>query len=170
MPLDGTEMFENPILGKLWQVECMLATEDQWCKGRLHDRKGRHCLVGAMTEVNGRQDLTRPIIRAIKEINGKHYWRIESFNDDPSTNHQDVLRVLHRARLILISEIAEADEPRAWYLKLLDKIEGILAIGKDSLGPDSFGGNLAPVPVRSTVSARDAEETRRLVRETIDAI
>ncbi|MGA8754861.1 MAG: hypothetical protein WB611_00800 [Stellaceae bacterium] len=170
MPLDGTEMFENPILGKLWQVECMLATEDQWCKGRLHDRKGRHCLVGAMTEVNGRQDLTRPIIRAIKEINGKHYWRIESFNDDPSTNHQDVLRVLHRARLILISEIAEADEPRAWYLKLLDKIEGILSIGKDSLGPDSFGGNLAPVPVRSTVSARDAGETRRLVRETIDAI
>lgn len=123
-----------------------------------------------MTEVNGRQDLTRPIIRAIKEINGKHYWRIESFNDDPSTNHQDVLRVLHRARLILISEIAEADEPRAWYLKLLDKIEGILSIGKDSLGPDSFGGNLAPVPVRSTVSARDAGETRRLVRETIDAI
>jgi hypothetical protein len=127
MPLDGTEMFENPILGKLWQVECMLATEDQWCKGRLHDRKGRHCLVGAMTEVNGRQDLTRPIIRAIKEISGRHYWRIESFNDDPSTNHQDVLRVLHRARLILISEIAEADEPRAWYLKLLDKIEGILS-------------------------------------------
>ena len=100
MPLDGTEMFENPILGKLWQVECMLATEDQWCKGRLHDRKGRHCLVGAMTEVNGRQDLTRPIIRAIKEISGRHYWRIELFNDDPSTNHQDVLRVLHRTRLI----------------------------------------------------------------------
>ena len=65
----------------------MLAIEDQWCKGRLHDRKGRHCLVGAITEVNGRQELTRPIIRAIKEISGKHYWRIELFNDDPGTNH-----------------------------------------------------------------------------------
>lgn len=168
MPLDGTEMFENPILGKLWQVECMLATEDQWCKGRLHDRKGRHCLVGAMTEVNGRQDLTRPIIRAIKEISGKHYWRIESFNDDPSTNHQDVLRVLHRTRLILIAEIAEADEPRAWYLKLLDKIEGILSGSKDSAGFYAFASNPAPIPV--AVSARAAEEHHRPVRETIDAI
>jgi hypothetical protein len=168
MPLDGTEMFENPILGKLWQVECMLATEDQWCKGRLHDRKGRHCLVGAMTEVNGRQDLTRPIIRAIKEISGRHYWRIESFNDDPSTNHQDVLRVLHRARLILISEIAEADEPRAWYLKLLDKIEGILSGPKDNAGLYAFASN--PAPVRVAVSDRAAEEHHRPVRETIDAI
>ena len=122
MPLDGTEMFENPALAKLWEVECMLATEDQWCKGRLHDRRGRHCLVGAITEANARQELTRPIIRAIKELSGKHYWRIELFNDDPATNHQDVLRVLQRARLILFSELANADQPRAWYLKLYDKI------------------------------------------------
>ncbi len=150
MPLDGTEMFENPALGKLWQVECMLATEDQWCKGRLHDRKGRHCLVGAIAEVNGRQELTRPIIRAIKEISGKHYWRIESFNDDPSTNHQDVLRVLYRARMIIIEELADAEEPRAWYVKLLNKIEEMLSISKDQL---VYSPNHSPAPVQVNASA-----------------
>ncbi|MBV8736376.1 MAG: hypothetical protein JO007_03780 [Alphaproteobacteria bacterium] len=147
MPLDGTEMFENPALAKLWEVECTLATEDQWCKGRLHDRRGRHCLVGAITEANARQELTRPIIRAIKEVSGKHYWRIESFNDDPATNHQDVLRVLQRARLILLSELANADQPRAWYLKLYDKIVTEV-FGIQSSDYSGFGLDSAPAPVR----------------------
>ncbi len=147
MPLDGTEMFENPALAKLWEVECMLATEDQWCKGRLHDRRGRHCLVGAITEANARQELTRPIIRAIKEISGKHYWRIESFNDDPATNHQDVLRVLQRARLILLSELANADQPRAWYLKLYDKVVTEV-FGIQSSDYSGFGLDPVPASVR----------------------
>ena len=171
MPLDGTEMFGDPTLAKLWEVECMLATEDQWCKGRLHDRKGRHCLVGAITEVNGRQELTRPIIRAIKETSGKHYWRIESFNDDPNTSHQDVLRVLHRARLIVILDIARSDEPKPWYLKLRQAIDEIFAI---SIGNSELYGDSDPEPVlvRVNETARGDERARSAepIRETIDML
>jgi hypothetical protein len=167
MPLDGTEMFENPALAKLWEVECLLATEDQWCKGRLHDRRGRHCLVGAMIEANGRQELTRPIIRAIKEISGKHYWRIESFNDDSATNHQDILRVLQRARLIILAELANADQPRAWYLKLLDTIANeIFAMpSASSVYAVEAKSVPAPVPVRSSEALRPADY-RRASRRT----
>ena len=51
------------------------------------------------------------------------------------------MRVLNRARLIILSEIAEANEPRAWYLKLLQKIEGLLPVSKDSPVPYSFADN-----------------------------
>ena len=169
MPLDGTELFANPTLAKLWQVEGLLATEDQWCKGRLHDRKGRHCLVGAITEANGRQELTRPIIRAIKEISGRHYWRIESFNDDSSTNHQDILRVLHRARLIIIEDLARAEEPRSWYLKLYQVIDEFFAISAGSLGFCSVDGGAVAVPARANAAApsddrkRSSERARELV-------
>jgi hypothetical protein len=167
MPLDGSELFANPTLTKLWEVECLLATEDQWCKGRLHDRKGRHCLVGAITEVNARQELTRPIIRAIKEISGTHYWRIESYNDDPSTNHQDVLRVLHRARLLIIEDIARANEPRSWYLKLREFANEIFSIGG---GHFQFGGadsSALPAPIGIN-DARPLDECREPARESID--
>jgi hypothetical protein len=167
MPLDGTEMFENPALAKLWEVECMLATEDQWCKGRLHDRRGRHCLVGAITEANARQELTRPIIRAIKEVSGKHYWRIESFNDDPATNHQDVLRVLERARLILLSELANADQPRAWYLKLFDKIVNEIFAAPSTSSAYSLEAD--PMPVRVPVRPSEAlhiKDYQRVSRRT----
>lgn len=177
MPLDGIEMFGNPTLGKLWQVECLLATEDKWCKGRLHDRKGRHCLVGAIVEADGRQELTRPIIRAIKEISGKHYWRIELFNDDPATTHRDVLRVIDRTRLIIVSEIARADQPRGWYLKLRDKIEEMFAISKDTLensgsGPCPIETDAVPLPVRSNTHLWPDQyaRARRLVDGTSELV
>jgi hypothetical protein len=154
MPLDGTQMFEHPTLAKLGEVECMLATEDQWCKGRMHDRNGRHCLVGALTIANAREELTRPIIRAIKEISGKHYWRIESFNDDPNTSHQDLLRVLYRVRLTLIAELARPQQPKSWHAKLLEALDQILPPSIISLA--GFGAQREPVPVPIAVAANDA--------------
>ena len=48
MPFDGIDTFEPHPLAKLGAVERLLATEQQWCKGRLRDAHGRHCLVGAI--------------------------------------------------------------------------------------------------------------------------
>jgi hypothetical protein len=169
MPLDGSELFANPTIAKLWEVECLLASEDQWCKGRLHDRKGRHCLVGAISEVNARQELTRPLIRAIKEVSGKHYWRIESYNDDPNTNHQDVLRVLHRARLLVIEDIARANEPKPWYMKIREFMNEVFSVTGGHSGLDGAGSNAIPVPVRTTEPPRP-DKYEEALRETVDIL
>ena len=100
MPLDGTEFgsSESNLLSKLGAVERLLISEQQWCKGRLRDKDGRLCLAGAMQAVEAPQLLNSIILRAAKDVSGKRYWRIESFNDKPDTTHEDVLRVLRRAR------------------------------------------------------------------------
>jgi len=103
MPFDGIDGFDNHPMAKLGAVERMLATEQQWCKGRLRDAHGRHCLVGAIEAVGGRQLLQKPILQAAREVSGKRYWRIEFFNDDPRTTHADVLLVLRRTRENMIA-------------------------------------------------------------------
>jgi hypothetical protein len=115
MPLDGTELglFEDHPLAKLGAVERLIATEQQWCKGRLRDTDGRYCLVGAIQAVEARQMLEPIILRAAREVGGKRYWRIEFFNDDPRTTHADVLRVLRRARENIIAGMVE-DDRRPW--------------------------------------------------------
>lgn len=115
MPLDGTELglFGDHPLARLGAVERLLATEQQWCKGRLRDSDGRHCLVGAIQAVEARELLEPIILRAAREVGGKRYWRIEFFNDDPRTTHADVLRVLRRAREDIIAGMIEG-EWRPW--------------------------------------------------------
>ncbi|HEX9536464.1 MAG TPA: hypothetical protein VF924_13385 [Stellaceae bacterium] len=103
MPFDGIDALDNHPIAKLGAVERMLATEQQWCKGRLRDAHGRHCLVGAIEAVGGRQVLQKPILQAAREVSGKRYWRIEFFNDDPRTTHADVLQVLRRTRENMIA-------------------------------------------------------------------
>jgi hypothetical protein len=103
MPFDGTDVYDNNPLAKLGAVERLLATEQQWCKGRLRDAHGRHCLVGAIEAVGGRQALQKVVLQAAREVSGKRYWRIEFFNDDPRTTHADVLQVLRRARQNLVA-------------------------------------------------------------------
>jgi hypothetical protein len=122
MPLDGTDLFEDPALAKINRVQRLLATEQHWCKGRLRDADGRRCLIDAITTVDGRQELTRPIIRAAREVGGKRYWRIESFNDDQCTTHRDVLRVLQRARENIILGIAAGQKPPPWRRKLVEAL------------------------------------------------
>ena len=43
------------------------------------------------------------VLRAINEVTGRHYRRIESFNDHPDTDHGQVVEVLARARDDLIA-------------------------------------------------------------------
>lgn len=174
MPLDGSQMFEHPTLAKLAEVECLLATEDQWCNGQMHDRNGRHCLVGAFAMVNAQEELTRPIIRAIKQVSGKRYWRIESFNDNPNTSHQDVLRVLYRARLILISESARPEKRKWWSAKLLEALDEIFPVS--IISSARFRASREPVPVPVAVTANEAAGHRVRkpssvrIRETIDML
>jgi hypothetical protein len=128
MPLDGTEFGfpgDHP-LAKLGAVERLLANERQWCKGRMRDRDGRHCLVGAMQAVDARQLLEPIILRAAREVGGRHYWRIESFNDNPRTTHADVLRVLRRAREHIISGMIEGP-PRPWYVRRVRALRNLFS-------------------------------------------
>src|SRR4029077_7666810 len=60
MPFDGIDALDNHPIAKLGAVERMLATEQQWCKGRLRDAHGRHCLVGAIEAGGGRQVSQEP--------------------------------------------------------------------------------------------------------------
>lgn len=116
MPLDGTELgvLENSPLAKLGELERLLINEQQWCKGKLRDKGGRYCLVGAIQAVEARLLLGPIILRAAREVGGRHYWRIESFNDNPHTTHADILRVLRRAREDIIAGMTEGN-PRPWH-------------------------------------------------------
>lgn len=117
MPLDSIEFPQNPLLVKLGRIERLLATEQQWCKGRLRDGEGRHCLVGAIEAADAWQEMPRIILRATREVSGKRYWRIEAFNDHPLTTHRDVLMVLHRAREDILAQMAARYERQPWYRK-----------------------------------------------------
>jgi hypothetical protein len=136
MPFDGTDAFDNHPLAKLGAVERLLATEQQWCKGRLRDAHGRHCLVGAIEAVGGRQVLQKVVLQAAREVSGKRYWRIEFFNDDPRTTHADVVQVLHRARENLIAGMIGDYDRQPRYRKWMRALRTMLL-------PQS-GGDRAP--------------------------
>ena len=85
-------------MGKIDKVINLLATPDRWCKGTLRTHDGRHCIRGAIMAVDGVGTLQPVVLRAINEVTGRHYRRIESFNDHPFTDHAQVVEVLVRAR------------------------------------------------------------------------
>jgi hypothetical protein len=142
MPLDGTEfefLGDHP-LAKLGAVERLLASERQWCKGRLRDRDGRHCLVGAMQAVDARQLLEPIILRAAREVGGRRYWRIESFNDNPRTTHADVLRVLRRARENIIAGMIEG-KPHPWYVRRVKALRNLFSRSQTKIPIPLLPGN-----------------------------
>jgi hypothetical protein len=144
MPFDGIDIVDTHPLAKLEAVERLLATEQQWCKGRLRDAHGRHCLVGAIEAVDGRQLLQRAILQAAREVSGKRYWRIEFFNDDPRTTHADVQEVLRHARdNIIAGMICEAQPRHRRWLRALRSIWGSTPETGTTL-PLSPGGALVP--------------------------
>jgi hypothetical protein len=98
MPFDGVGFSVDDRLRKIDEVINLLATPEQWCKGKLSTYDGRHCIRGAMMAVNGVGTLQPVVLRAINEVTGGHYRRIESFNDNPNTDHAQVVEVLMRAR------------------------------------------------------------------------
>ncbi|HYZ41979.1 MAG TPA: hypothetical protein VE687_15365 [Stellaceae bacterium] len=127
MPFDGTEVYDGHPLAKLGAVERLLATEQQWCKGRLRDAHGRHCLVGAIEAVGGRQVLQKVVLQAAREVSGKRYWRIEFFNDDPRTTHADVLQVLRRARENMIAGMLSEYDRKPAYRRWLSIVRGAVS-------------------------------------------
>ena len=127
MPFDGTDLgfFENHPLTKLGAVERLLATKQLWCKHQLRDRDGRYCLVGAMEAVKAREMLEPIILRAAREVGGRHYWRIEFFNDDSGTSHADILRVLSLARENIIANIIKGYQRRSRRQRLAQAVRAL---------------------------------------------
>jgi hypothetical protein len=99
MPFDGVGFGFDDRMNKIDKVIDLLATPDRWCKGTLRTHDGRHCIRGAIMAVDGVGTLQPVVLRAINEVTGRHYRRIESFNDHPDTEHSQVVEVLARARI-----------------------------------------------------------------------
>jgi hypothetical protein len=167
MLFDGTQsgLFENQPLGKLAGVERLLATEQQWCKGKLRDNDGRHCLVGAMQAVEARRTLEPIILRAAREVGGKRYWRIELFNDDPHTTHADVMRVLRRARENIITGMAEGDQHQPWSRRLAQALRAFSGSVSEVCAVFRLGPGEAPAlalqPIAVAVPPRDRKQAAR---------
>jgi hypothetical protein len=98
MPFDGVGFVSNDPLYKIDAVIDLLSTPDKWCKGALRSHDGRYCIRGAVRAVDAVEVLEPMILRAIGEVAGKRFRRIESFNDHPNTSHDQVIAVLYRAR------------------------------------------------------------------------
>jgi hypothetical protein len=98
MPFDGVGFVSDNSLQKIDDVLDLLATPDRWCKGALRSHDGRYCIRGAVRSVDAADVLEPTILQAIGEVAGKRFRRIESFNDNPNTSHEQVLAVLHRTR------------------------------------------------------------------------
>jgi len=164
MPFDGTESFDNHPIAKLGAVERLLATEQQWCKGRLRDAHGRHCLVGAIEAVGGRLVLQKPILQAAREVSGKRYWRIEFFNDDPRTTHADVLQVLRRARENMIAGMifSRDRQPRHQrWIRALRNMWGGGDLAGDAIAPGE-GARFSPGEPFAFRPERSADRTAEL--------
>jgi hypothetical protein len=111
MPFDGVGSAFQDLLSNIDQVIDLLTTPDKWCRGYYKTPDGRYCIRGAIVAVEGANNLRPIVLQAIREVTGKHYFRIESFNDHADTNHVQVVQVLVRARARLIS--AQLDMKRS---------------------------------------------------------
>jgi hypothetical protein len=98
MPFDGTQAPRLIAYEKIEEVMKLIGSEDRWCKGSLSTLDGRRCLVAAMQTVHAQQMLEPIVLHAIREVTGKHFRRIERFNDHRTTSHATVMQVLAHAR------------------------------------------------------------------------
>src|SRR5438552_5749187 len=96
MPFDGIGFAFDDRVSKIDEVIDLLATPDKWCKAQFKTPDGRYCLRGAIRAVEGAEFLKPIVLRAIREVTGERYLRIEAFNDYSYTQHTQVLRVLVR--------------------------------------------------------------------------
>lgn len=152
MLFERSDSLDGHALAKLAIVQEMLASEDRWCQGALRDRQGRHCLLGALDAAHARHLLAPIVLSSAREVGGKRYWRIESFNDDRRTTHADILRVLHCAAGKIAAEAASpaAARPRPReYGQAWRTLWTRAAVFASHLAP-AFGGfavRLQPVPI-----------------------
>lgn len=130
MPFDGVGFPIDDRVSKIDHVIDLLATPDQWCKAQFKTRDGRYCIRGAIMAVEGADFLKPIMLQAIREVTGERYLRIESYNDHPYTQHAQVLRVLMRARQLVVSRWAPdttaAAPARAGWSALLQALRGTI--------------------------------------------
>ena len=125
MPFDGTRYeSRNPALDKMDRVIDLLSDPKHWCKRHLRSHDGRYCILGAIQAVGALSELKAPILLAVEQVTGR-VWRIEAFNDHPTTTHALVVRVLWQARENLINGAPRVppQRSRAWALlrRVFDK-------------------------------------------------
>jgi hypothetical protein len=71
-------------------------------------------------------------------VSGKRYRRIEFFNDDPRTTHEDVLQVLRRARENMIAGMICEYGPQPWHQRWANALR--MRSGPDTGGAPRSGG------------------------------
>jgi hypothetical protein len=98
MAFDGTHAPRLLAYDKIYEIMKLIGSEDRWCQGTLTKLDGRRCLIAAMYSVNAKELLEPIILRAIHDVTGKRFRRIERFNDHRTTSHAIVMQVLGRAR------------------------------------------------------------------------
>ncbi len=113
MPFDGTHAPRLLAYEKIEEVMKLIGSEDRWCKGSLSTLDGRRCLVAALQTVHAQQMLEPIVLHAIKDVTGKHFRRIERFNDHRTTTHATVMHVLGRARDSLFDSAVVAPQQTA---------------------------------------------------------
>jgi hypothetical protein len=129
------ESIETYALGKLAVAERLLATQDRWCKGALRDGPDRYCILGALDAAGARYLLAPVVLRAAREVSGKHYWRVESFNDDRRTTHADVLRALRHARDAIAAGTVQFGYAEPWPHRCGRALRALCARSAASLKP-----------------------------------
>jgi len=129
MPFDGVGFPIDDRVSKIDQVIDLLATPNRWCKAQFKTHDGRHCIRGAIMAVEGADFLKPIMLQAIREVTGQRYLRIESCNDHPYTQHAQVLRVLMRARQLVVNRWAPdtAAPGRAGWSALLQALRGTIS-------------------------------------------
>jgi hypothetical protein len=102
MPFDGLQFVDQEALDKIERVIDTISTPAKWCKGSERNRAGQYCIRGAMIAAGALDRLEPVVLQSIHEVAGRHFRRIEEFNDHPRTTHCQVIEVLDRARAKVI--------------------------------------------------------------------
>lgn len=102
MPFDGLAFVDHESLDKMERAIDLISTPAKWCKGSERNRAGQYCIRGALIAVGALDTLEPVVLQSIHEVAGRHFRRIEEFNDHPRTTHCQVVEVLDRARVKLI--------------------------------------------------------------------
>jgi hypothetical protein len=102
MPFDGLAFVDQESLDKIERVIDLISTPAKWCKGSERNRAGQYCIRGAMIAAGALDTLEPVVLQSIHEVAGRHFRRVEEFNDHPRTTHCQVIEVLDRARAKII--------------------------------------------------------------------
>lgn len=104
MPFDALAFADHESLEKIERVIGLISTPAKWCKGAERNRSGQYCIRGAMIAADALESLEPVVLQAIHDVAGRHFRRIEEFNDHPRTTHGQVIAVLDRARTRIVAD------------------------------------------------------------------